>query len=149
MPSSHLKPNFSIKITACLDSWGKFWTKILKIDQGKKLPFWGTWTNSRGLGTKAGYCTRSAVDGTTKGVGKPPKPLFQPDPWTHSSPCIRSQLTHCQQGNLLFSFPTATVGAPIKPFLKKKAIFCTSLHYKHITPPPKKKCPIWFARKRK
>ena len=46
--------------------------------------FWRAWNRNRVLGTKAGYWACPPELNTTRGVGKPPKPSAQPEPWTHS-----------------------------------------------------------------
>lgn len=56
----HRRAQLLHKNNHMLAQLGQILDKNLKRDQERKLPFWGTWTNSRGLGAKAGYCPRSA-----------------------------------------------------------------------------------------
>lgn len=77
--------NIGLKITVCLGTWGKFCTKRYKKTKKKKsppkLPFLKIQEQKQG--TAQVPCTQYH-----KGMGKPPKPLLQSDPWTH--PCLQS-----------------------------------------------------------
>ena len=63
------------------------------------------------------------ANSTTKRVGRPPKPPFQPDPWTHPyTSHLMNELLFPQRVSkgacYLFLFPPAAgIEAPIKPSL--------------------------------
>ena len=49
------KTCMGLKITMCMHSWGKFWTKRYKETKKPNCHFWRVWNKNRGLGAKAGY----------------------------------------------------------------------------------------------
>ena len=49
------KTCMGLKITMCMHSWGKFWTKRYKETKNPNCHFWRVWNKNRGLGAKAGY----------------------------------------------------------------------------------------------
>ena len=84
--SNKIQRNYKgLKITACMYSWGKFWTKDIKKPQ---LPLLKSREQKQGVRSKSRVLHMRPALNTTKGVGRPPKPL-----------------------------PTAAAGAPIKPCL--------------------------------
>ena len=48
--------SMGLKITACLCSWGKFWTKRYKRPKQFNCHFWRAGNKNRVLGAKAGHC---------------------------------------------------------------------------------------------
>ena len=71
--SNRIKINcMALKLTACLHSWGKFWTQMIQR----------AWSKNRVWGAKGGYWACPLVHTTTKGVGKIPKQPLRPEPWT-------------------------------------------------------------------
>ena len=56
--SNKIQRNYmGLKITACMRSWGKFWTKDTKRPKKSHCHFWRAGSKNRGSGAKAGYCT--------------------------------------------------------------------------------------------
>ena len=51
-----------------------------------QLPFLKSWEQKQRVGSKSRVLCMCPAHTTTKGVGKPPKPRLQPDPWTHPYP---------------------------------------------------------------
>ena len=110
-----------LKITACMRSQGKFWTKDTRRpknptaaseEPGVKT---GCWEQKHG--TEHAPCTPHH-----QRVGKTPKPPLRPDPWTHPYPHPIQGTSLPPQGAskgicCLFSQPPASVGTPIKPCL--------------------------------
>ena len=108
-----------LNITACMCNWDKFW--IQKIQSVKKKKpncyFWGALEQNQGTVLPPAHTT-------TKGVGKPPKPPFWPDPWSHPHPHQHKEQA-CppppgvsKQGDLWFVLtPSCCSRAPLKPCL--------------------------------
>ena len=99
-PSNKIQRNYKgLKITACMYSWGKLWTKRPKI----QLPFLKIWEQKQG--TVHAPCTQHHLRGGQTTSATPlPQPLDTPLP----SPPIRNQLAPSRwvskQGNLLLVF---------------------------------------------
>ena len=79
--SNEIQRNYKgLKITVCMQSWGKLWTIRYKKTEKTQLPL----LKSR----KAAYLEQKQKHippafSTTQGVVKTPKPPLWPDPWTH------------------------------------------------------------------
>ena len=128
--STNTKNYKGLKIAACLCvcAVGQITDKIKKRPKTPQLPLL---KSKNGVGSKSRVLHMPSAQNTTKGLGKQPKSLFQPDPWTHpylhpmsgtSSPLLRERAS--KQGKLLFvlaSLPAA-VSAPniALPGKKKK-----------------------------
>ena len=81
--SNKIEGNYEqLKITTCMCSWGKLWTRHKKT-QKTQLPL----LKSRGrVGNKSRALCTPPAHATTKGVGRTPKPPLLPAPWTHPHP---------------------------------------------------------------
>ena len=135
--SNKMQRNYmGLKITVCMHSWGKFWTKD-KNHQKTQLPLLKSSEQVQGTVV---LCVPPAYT-TTKGVCKPPKPPLWPGPWTHTSPHLNKEQTQPfgsqQQRNLLFviASPLAVAGAPVKPSLEKEEEERSIEKHKQVTFP--------------
>ena len=70
----------TVKITVCISSWSKFCTKRYKKT---KNPTATSEEQKQGIGSKSRVLHMSPALNATRGMGNPPKPPLQPDPWTH------------------------------------------------------------------
>ena len=103
-----------LKITACIYSWGKLWTRYKKT----KNPT----ATSEELGAKAGYCTCPLYTAPPKGWAKHLSHSSGPTPGPAPvlTPCKEPACPHrpVSKGTCyLFSLPPASAGAPVKPCL--------------------------------
>ena len=70
-----------LKITLCMRSWGKFWTKRYKDKKNIYCHFRRAGSKNLGVREQKSPCTKHHI-----GVGRPPKPPLQQDPCTHPPP---------------------------------------------------------------
>ena len=61
---------------------GKIMDKKLQKRPNTQLPLLKSLEQKHGTRSKSRVLRMPPVHNTNKGVGKPPKSLFQPDPWT-------------------------------------------------------------------
>lgn len=73
------KKCIGLKITACLCSWIKFWTRKIQRDQTSSWEFWGAWHRNSVRSKSRVLQTPPALD-ITKGVGRPPRPPLPSPP---------------------------------------------------------------------
>ena len=86
-----------LKITVCMRSWGKFWTKRQKDKKVPKCHFWNAGSKKLGVGNKSGVLCMPFGTQQQQGAVQPPEPLLQSEPWTHFRPCPTSG---SERGNL-------------------------------------------------
>ena len=109
-----------LKITACMRSWGKLWTRYKKT-KNPNCHVYRAQSKSRRSGARAGYACAPCTQ-HHKGVGRPPKaPLRAPPDTPLPSPHIRNQLAPprgASKGTCYwFSLPASVAGIPLKPCL--------------------------------
>ena len=82
-----------LKVTACMFSWGKLRTKDTKKPENPTATFEEPGAKAKGRQQRQGTAHAPCAH-HHKGMGKPPKPPLQPDPWTHPypHPHIRNKL---------------------------------------------------------
>ena len=119
-----------LKITTCMQSWGKLWTTRYERPKKPNCYFWRIQSKSTVMGGKAGYCTWPV--NTTL-------PKQRADHLNHPSgltptliPCKVPAHPHlgewASKGSCyLFSFPPAASGAPVKPCLNLSGLLSTSV----------------------
>ena len=91
-PNSKIQRNYTgLKLTACMHSWGKLWTKDTERPKKKKKkknpnatfeePGAKTGCQEQKQGTEHALCPQHLSP-----LGKSPKPPLQPNLWTHPYP---------------------------------------------------------------
>ena len=65
---------------------GQIMDKIQKRPKKAQLPLLQSPGQKQGVRSKNSVLRMAPAHNTTKVVGKPPKPLLRPDPWTHPYP---------------------------------------------------------------
>ena len=83
----NIKNLYVTKITVCMHSWDKLWTRRKKTKKKKKtttnqLPHLKSQQQNMGLGQKQGTVPAPCTQHHRR-VCKPPVPPLQPEPWTH------------------------------------------------------------------
>ena len=112
-----------LKITVCMCSWGKLWTKRYKKTKEPNWYFWRVGRRNRVLGAKAGYCACLLHSTPPKRwVDHLSHPSSRPLNTSLPSPYIRNQLSPprgvSEQGKLLLcSLPAVSAGTPVRPCL--------------------------------
>ena len=108
--SNKIQRNYmGLKITACRDNWGKFWTKIQR-DQKTQLPLLKSLEQKQGIGSKSRVLHACPLH------TPPPKPRPHPtleDPWPHPypHPIARKQLATPSGHKQLLLVPTPRCGS--------------------------------------
>ena len=69
-----------------MPSWGKLWTTRDKKTKKTQLPLLRSQEKKQDAEIKSWVLCMSPEHNTTKGVGRPPKPLLWPNPSTHHYP---------------------------------------------------------------
>ena len=90
--SNKIQRNYmGLKITACMRSWGKFWTQRIQRDQKKtpkptQLPLLKSLEQKQGVGSKSRVLRMPPARNATRAASKTSQPPLWPDPQTHSYP---------------------------------------------------------------
>ena len=71
---------------SCMCSWGKLWTTKYRKTKKDQLLLLKSREQKQGVGRKNSILRMPPAHSPTKRVGKPPKPLLQPNPWTQPYP---------------------------------------------------------------